>query len=167
MRAVIITSFRVLFKAWWGSDHLCDFPVEEAEEHWFPFHPKLPGLQQDVGSCGSTPALPGGFGIFSSSSCWDILGWGTLSVPWDLLPMLNSTFKLSIHSITWLNSSSALISAPPSCSYWCHSHTVLWEQRDNKSKNKFFPKKKIPLTGSPAINSGIKKAWESAVTMLL
>lgn len=45
---------------------------EETEEHWFPFHPKITGLQQDVGSCGSVPALPAGFGIFSFSSCCEL-----------------------------------------------------------------------------------------------
>lgn len=88
---------------------------KETEEHWFPFHPKIPGLQQDTGSCGSVPALPGGFGIFSFSSCWELgyFGMGSSVSPQslDLLSMLNTIFKLSIHSITWLNSSSALTSS--------------------------------------------------------
>lgn len=79
---------------------------------------------------------------------WDILGWGTLSVPRDLLSTPNTIFKLSIHSITWWTVPLPLSPASPSCSYWCHSHTVLWEQRDNKSKNKFFPAK-IPFDRQP------------------
>lgn len=75
---------------------------------------------------------------------WDILGWGTLSVPWDLLPMLYTTFKLSIHSITWLNTSSALMSSPSQLQLLVpFTHNFLGAKRQQKQKKVFSKKNSL------------------------
>lgn len=102
---------------------------------------------------------------------WDILGWGTLPAPWDLPSMLNNISEQSIRSITYLNSSSALISSLFQLQLLVPFTNGLWEQGDNKSKSKFCPKK-IPfkqevllsMLGQAALPlTQDKKAWEPAV----
>lgn len=83
---------------------------------------------------------------------WDILGWGTLSVPWDLLSTPNTIFKLSIHSITWLNSSSALISTLSQLQLLVPvTHSFVGAKRQQKQKEVFSNKNSLwqaalPLT---------------------
>lgn len=167
LRAVIITLLHVLFKAWQGSDQLCDYPVGGNRTALVSLSSKNPRPTAGRGklwlflhclevlaSLASAPAVS-----------WDILGWGTLSVPWDLFSMLNTIFKLSIHSITWLNLCPYLQPLPAAVTGAIHTQ-FCGSKETTKAKISFF-QQKFPLTGSPAINSGTKKAWEPAVTMLL
>lgn len=142
---------------------------EETEEHWSPFHPKTPGLQQDVGSCSSAPALPGGFGIFSFSSCCEpgYSGMGSSVRP------LGSAFHAEYHikSVNTFNNVAEQFLCPhlqplPAAATGAIHTQFCGSRETTKAKVSFF-QQKFPLTGSPAINSGIKKAREPAVTMLL